>query len=302
MGYESVVQVPMAPRGRFLFGDTIKRNSLVSGRLVCQFDDLSADIPLNRIIKAALQKLLRSPDISCDLADDMRTLVRRMPAVRTLPLTRELFRPLQLTRNSGYYGFLMQVCELVFDQALPEEGGTGSRFADILEDEVRMSTVFESFIKNFYRREQSSFSAGSEIVEWEVKWFAQNYSRYMPAMRTDVTLRSPRRTIVIDAKFYRQTLVSWQGGGPKVRSDHLYQLLAYLRNMEKDGGVDANAEGVLLYPAIGGKNVRLDMFLVGHRLRVWTLDLSQRWQDVHNQLLQLIGEPPAYVSHDLPRR
>lgn len=150
MGYESVVQVPTAPRGRFLFGDTKKRNSLISGRLVCQFDDLSADIPHNRIIKAALQKLLRSPDISCDLADDMRALVRRMPTVKTFPLTRELFRPLQLTRNSG------RVCEMVFDQALPEEAGTGSRFADILEDEVRMSTVFESFIKNFYRREQSS--------------------------------------------------------------------------------------------------------------------------------------------------
>jgi 5-methylcytosine-specific restriction enzyme subunit McrC len=232
-GYDNVVEVPASPRGRFLFGETIKRNSLISGRLVCAFDDLSVDIPHNRVLKAALQKLMRSPDVSNELANEMRGLDKRLAGVTSMPLSRELFRPLQLSRNSGHYGLLMRVCEMVLELALPEEGGTGSRFADILEDEERMSTIFESFVRNFYRQEQTSFSVGSEVITWEAECHIPDQASYLPTMVTDVTLRSPLRTIVIDAKFYRQTLVNRHGGRPKIRSDHLYQLQAYMRNMER---------------------------------------------------------------------
>jgi 5-methylcytosine-specific restriction enzyme subunit McrC len=237
---------------------------------------------------------MRSPDISNELANEMRGLEKRLAGVTGMPLSRELFRPLQLSRNSGHYGLLMRICEMVLELTLPEEGGMGSRFADILEDEERMSTIFESFVRNFYRQEQISFSVGSEVIAWESECPIPDQASYLPSMVTDVTLRSPLRTIVIDAKFYRQTLVSRHGGRPKIRSDHLYQLQTYMRNMERRGGIDADADGVLLYPSVDGEELRLDMRLASHRVRVWSLDMSLPWKHVHDQLLHLIDKPPVY--------
>src|SRR5690242_16948293 len=52
-GYLGAVEELAAPRGRFLLGDTTKRNSLLNGRVVCAYDELSVDVPHNRILKAA---------------------------------------------------------------------------------------------------------------------------------------------------------------------------------------------------------------------------------------------------------
>ena len=76
------------------------------------------------------------------------------------------------------------------------------------------------------------------------------HATYLPTMRTDVSLRSMHRTIVIDTKYYRQTLSRYLGN-EKIRSDHLYQLFAYLKNLEGRDDPDSRAEGVLLYPTVG---------------------------------------------------
>ena len=168
---------------------------------------------------------------------------------------------------------------------MPGEGGTDSRFASILEDEERMSSLFEAFVRHFYRQERKEFSVAAEALQWDVLCANAAHRRYLPTMFTDVTLRSPGRTVVIDAKFYKQTLVSYQGGHPKVRPAHLYQLLAYITNMEGLGGADGHAEGMLLYPSVDGEHLQLDFELERHRVRVWSVDLSRPWPDIHAQML-----------------
>ncbi len=107
-------------------------------------------------------------------------------------------------------------------------------------------------------------------------------------MRTDATLRSSARTVVIDAKFYPQALVSHLDGHRKVRSAHLYQLIAYLRNTAQKGGPDAVAEGLLLYPCTDATKLRLDFSLVGHRVRVCSVDLTRPWPAIHGEMIGLL--------------
>jgi 5-methylcytosine-specific restriction enzyme subunit McrC len=198
---------------------------------------------------------------------------------------------LQVTRNHGHYGLLMDVCRLVMDLSLPDERGTGYRFYDVLQDETRMSTIFEHFVRNFYRMEQDRYSVGAEMIPWPAVCAVPNHISYLPAMITDVTLKSAERTIVIDAKFYKSTFVpSRFGDHPKVRAGHLYQLQSYLEHGSQGLGEMAS-EGILLYPSINGDEVKLDFQLPRHRIRVWTLDLRRPWRFVHDQLLELVHLP-----------
>src|SRR4029077_20536403 len=64
---------------------------------------------------------------------------------------------------------------------------------------------------------------------------------------TDVCLDSSSRKIVIECKFTSDVLQeNW--GKLSARSEHLYQLFAYLKHLERRGGVHENCEGLLLYP------------------------------------------------------
>jgi 5-methylcytosine-specific restriction enzyme subunit McrC len=208
-----------------------------------------------------------------------------MSQVSDVKISSDLFRRVQLSRHIGHYDLLLKVCQLVHDCLLPEELGKGTKFYDILGDEVRMSDIFERFIRNFYSTRQNVFSVSVE----EIKWAAAaepTHLAYLPIMVTDATLRAPNRTIVIDTKYYRNTL-SRHMGTEKVWSSNLYQLFAYLKNMEHRKGTDAGAEGILLYPTVSSVP-DLDYLIGGHRMGIRTVNLATHWTAIETRLLSIL--------------
>jgi len=76
-------------------------------------------------------------------------------------------------------------------------------------------------------------------------------------------------------------------GKETVRSWHLYQLFAYLKNQEVVCGWE-NCEGILLYPTV---NRELDLCykIQGHPVRIVTVNLDQDWQGIEKQMLRIVG-------------
>ena len=107
-------------------------------------------------------------------------------------------------------------------------------------------------------------------------------------MRADILVRSTDRRIIADTKYYREALVH-RYEASKLRSDHLYQLLTYLRNDAITRGAPV-PEGMLIYPAVA---MYLDdqFNLEGHDLRVATVDLDQPWETINARMLSLLSEP-----------
>ena len=272
-------------RGRVQVSESVSRNLFVSARAHCTYDELSEDVLHNQIIKSCLKRLSMVDGVNEELAHDLRVLHRRLGRVSDVRLTNGLFRLVQLHRNIGAYDLLLRICELIHHGLIPEQKGIRSRFADILADEARMSAVFEEFVRNFYRAEQQGFRVKSEWIEWESGSLDEKHKAFLPTMRTDVTLRSDERLIVIDTKYYRQTFVDYMGK-ERVRASHLYQLFTYLKNLETRQG-PMRVEGMLLYPSVN-RQVLLDYNLGGHRIRVVTLNLNQPWPRIHKDLLDIV--------------
>jgi 5-methylcytosine-specific restriction enzyme subunit McrC len=123
-----------------------------------------------------------------------------------------------------------------------------------MEDEERMNRVFERFVRNFFRQEQDELDVSSELIDWDLSDKEEAIAlELLPNMRTDVSLRGPHRTVIIDAKYYAETLHTHHDKR-RLRSAHLYQLFAYLKNMERNSEPDSRAEGILLYPTLGRRS------------------------------------------------
>ncbi|TGT11495.1 restriction endonuclease, partial [Mesorhizobium sp. M8A.F.Ca.ET.213.01.1.1] len=140
-----------------------------------------------------------------------------------------VFSRVHLHRNISGYGLLMRVAELAFHSLLPTEDGKRFKFHDVLRDERKMAAVFEAFIRNFYRREQSTFAVEPLLLNWNAEQLSDGGEGRLPAMRVDVFLRSHERRIIVDTKYYADALQTYRGA-QTYHSGHLYQLFAYLRN------------------------------------------------------------------------
>lgn len=286
-GYVRIQDDVPCLRGRVVFGETLKRNLLRQAKAHCAFDELRHDILHNQILKTTIERLAHLDQTETELRNALKRLFRALEYVGTIRLSKRAFRRVQLHRNNAFYDLALKVCALVYDALLPEQGTGRFRFVDILYDERKMGLVFQDFVRNFYRLEQCDFSVGSDRIRWDAAAEDAHHLGLLPSMFTDASLRSKDRTIVIETKYYRDTMQEHHGR-ETLRSENLFQLYAYLKNLEVNGGPDAEAEGILLYPTVT-RELDARYTVQGHRLRVVTLNLNQEWRGIHDDLIALIN-------------
>jgi 5-methylcytosine-specific restriction enzyme subunit McrC len=292
-GYKTFTSELSAPRGRLRLDRMVKETTQLRGTAVCDFDELTHDILHNQVLKATLTGLAWCLDLKKETRHDLRSIARRFYDVADIRLSAGCFRRIAVSRNNREYIFLMYLCEFVFWSLMPEEHGTAARFQQVLDDEVRMSAVFEDFLRNFFQVHRAEYRVRAESPEWHVSGATEDDLALLPRMVTDITLRHPDHTIIVDAKFYRKSLAPGPYG-ERVRSQHLYQLVTYLQNerMRQD---QKHLSGMLIYPDVG-QSLRLRYRLLGIPVLVATVDLGREWQDIDAQLHELLDECASAAS------
>lgn len=271
-------------RGRFNLSESIQRLSWRQGRMVCEFDELDHNILHNRILKTTILDVLHAGGIEKEARNLLREQAALLRHIDPIHITSGIFRRVHLHRNNRFYRFLLNVCELIHDSKLPEQRDGRTRFRDFIRDPKRMPYLFESFVKNFYAREQRVFKVGRVQFKWAATGSEESIA-VLPVMKTDVSLWSKERSIIFDCKFYAEAMSGWLGQ-EKIHASNLYQLYAYLRNAEHHENWQGS-EGILLYPAVDhhfDHRFEVDR----HKIRVVSVSLEQSWQEIHKDLLALV--------------
>lgn len=285
-GYQVHSETIPGIRGRIDIATTARRALPAQGLAHCQFDELTSNTIANQILRSTLYHLARVKELDGGLRKQLNTLYRELDGIDCVPLSKSIFRKVQLHSNSRFYKLLLSICELVTDSLMIDQNDGSYRFRDFLRDERRMARVYEEFLLNFYRTERPDLSVRKEKITWASEGTAAENLAYLPSMETDISIRGLDQTLIIDAKYYKDTLTNYFDT-ERVHSTNLYQLFAYLKNLEARGGQDSKSEGMLLYPVVN-KRVRLEYQLHGHRVRICTVDLNRHWSEINGELLQLI--------------
>lgn len=281
-------------RGKLEFAPTVKRNLLTKVQVYCSYDELSHDVLHNRILKTTLARLIRTAGLDAGTHDNLVEHHRRLHDVREVELTKNTFRKVQLHRNNSFYFLLLAVCELLFDNLLPSERSGRWVFRSFLQDDRQMAYLFETFIRNFYRSEgwqvlgMGRYQVKSEDIRWNLRAMDPTTYRLLPEMKTDVSIDTERRKILIECKYYRETFQEYWGK-KSFRSHHLYQLNAYLDNLPDDPR-NNSCHGILLYPQTEQPVSECIPWKREQMLSVRTIDLNQPWPGIERDLLTMLQE------------
>lgn len=273
-------------RGRVLFHEAIRRNATLSGRLPCDFDELSYDVLHNRILKATMRRLIRAEGLKQECSESLAGLCRMFSEVQDIELNNRIFGQVQLHRNNRFYDFLLKVCELIHRNLLVSEKSGASKFMDFIQDERQMAILFEDFVRNFYKVE-SPYNVRREDIMWRLVAMDSPSEALLPKMQTDISLTSENRKIIIDCKFTPEATKTHYEG-EKLRSAHLYQIYAYLNNLSEEK-LSGSCEVMLLYPAVEKAIQGTWTDPKGRKISVRTINLNQPWPGIHSDLLALVA-------------
>ncbi len=276
-------------KGKLDLATTVKRNLLLNGKAHCVFDELSYDVPQNRILKATLRNLTQVNTLNKNQKQRSEQLYRKLSAVSDVRLTANMFHTVRIHRNNRFYRFLLHLCHIIHENLLINEVEGTVQFLDFHEDDQKMGKVFEKFVKTFCKRE-TSYRVSAPKINWFEAKGSDSALQHLPKMETDIVLRSSERTIIVDTKFYSIPLDTTRWGSEKMKSAHLYQISTYVTNWAAKTPSDIpTPEGWLLYAAVD-RDFDFHFELVGRRFRVCSINLSQEWKKIEEDLLLLVGE------------
>ena len=70
-----------------------------------------------------------------------------------------------------------------------------------------MSTLYEKFVKEYYRKHFPSLNAKALHIDWNIG--EEEVIGLLPDMKTDITLTYKEKTLIIDTKYYGSIAVTF---------------------------------------------------------------------------------------------
>lgn len=278
--YISVEETSNVIKGKIDINSTIKKNTLVNKKVAVVYDEFSEDILLNQIIKATLLYLARSNKINRKMRKSFYGLLPYFTEVSDVELDLNLWKKVKYNRQNIRYQFIVDVCRYLYEQLLFDES-SASQIMKELQDEQRLSSLYEKFIYAFFKRE-TNYKVSRSQIQWNVD---DGFVDALPIMQTDLILQKENKTLIVDAKFYSENMAArFEGGAAKQKSGNLYQIFTYINNWEK--GPDETVAGMLLYAKTTALNQPNHVYNIkGKQIFVATLDLQEDFVGIKESLL-----------------
>lgn len=273
-------------RGKLNINSTIHLQAQRKQKLFCEFDEFSEDNLYNQILKVTIYRLIHADDVDSNRKRALKKLIVFFGNVKLIQPDHIVWNRLIYQRNNRNYELLLNICYLVLNGMLQttEDG----KYKLLSFSDEHMERLYERFILEYYKQHHPELNPKSAQVKWNLTEEPdQNMIQFLPAMRTDITLQKDDKTLIIDAKYYGKSMIQ-RYSKETLRSAHLYQIFAYVKNMDKDN--TDNVSGLLLYAKTeeeffpDGK----PFVIGGNRIGARTLDLNQDFAKIAWQLENIV--------------
>lgn len=281
--YIDIAEDVSSPKGKINITESINTLSFIKGKLNCTYDEFSLNCYLNQILKSTMSLLVKS-DISKTRRKKLKNLLMYFREVDLLDVG-DIDWKIRFDRNNQTYKMLINICYLVVNGLLHTEKSGERKLMGFL-DERQLSTLYEKFLLNYYKKEHPEISSSASQIDWQID---DGFDILLPKMRSDVTLEYENKILIIDAKFYMSNTQQYYGKDTH-HSDNLYQIFTYVKNKEVElQGKCYEVDGMLLY-ARTNESIQPDSDYVmsGNKISVKTLDLNQEFEVIKEQLDRIV--------------
>lgn len=273
-------------RGKLNMGETVRLKVQNKQKLGCEFDEFSEDNLYNQILKVTIHRLIRADDVAPERKQALKKLIVFFGNVKLIQPDHIAWNRLIYQRNNRNYELLLNICYLVLNGMLQTtEDGSYKLLA--FSDE-HMERLYEKFILEYYKQHHPELYPAAPIIEWNhTEEPDSQMIQFLPKMKTDIVLKNGDKTLIIDAKYYGKSMAQ-SYSKETLRSAHLYQIFAYVKNM--DTANTGNVSGLLLYAKTEDEVFpEGEPFVIGgNRIGARTLDLNREFEEIAGQLEHIV--------------
>ncbi|MBR7087245.1 MAG: 5-methylcytosine-specific restriction endonuclease system specificity protein McrC [Prevotella sp.] len=267
-------------KGKIDINGTIANRVRNIRQVVCDYDELSENNVYNQILLTTSTILIRHSDVKKETKAKLKQVMLFFQNVESIDLHTIRWNSLRFDRNNRNYRMLIYLCYFIVSEWLmtTEEGDFKMReFSD-----DNMCRLFEKFVLEYYKKHHPELKPCATQIEWNIEKEKSSVN-ILPIMQTDILLTMEERTLIIDTKYYSQTMQK-QYDKSTIHSGNIYQINTYVTEYDEDH--QGNVDGMILY-AKTQEEVVPDGSLTkkdGNVIYFKTLDLNTDFETIKKRL------------------
>lgn len=272
-------------KGKILITESIKKNSFIKSKAICEYDEYSVNSYLNRIIKTAAMYLLKSNKIKDnEKVKKLRNTLAYLNGVNELDRKNINWSSIKYNKNNSSYKILTNISYLILDGLLLDKEDGTFDFRNYIDDQ-KMHRLYEKFILEYYKYHHKELKPSVPQIKWNVE--ENEFVCLLPKMQTDIVLDYNDKKLIIDAKYYsNEYQKNPLFNKDTYRSNNLYQIFTYVKNEDKNR--IGNIFGMLLYAKTeNSEDINSEFNMDGNTIIVSNLDLSKDFIIVSNKLEEI---------------
>ena len=273
-------------KGKIDLTQSIKRNTMINKKMICDVDELTFNVYLNQVIKTTIQFLI-TQDLKIETKKALKMILLYLKDIQVLNLS-DINWKIDFNRTNKHYEVLISICYMIAKGMILSNKKGHYKVMEYIDDQL-MCRLYERFILEFYRKECDFINTSRAKINWQISPFDD----FIPEMQTDITLTSKNKKeiLIIDTKYYPNILQNRnEYKSNKIRSSHLYQIFTYVTNKAYKSK-DFKVSGMLLYAKSDEEKLpNQDYIICGSKIGVHCLDLEQDFRLIKEYLLSLVEE------------
>ena len=228
-------------RGKIDINATIANRVRNIRQIVCDYDELSENNVYNQILLTTSAVLIRHSDVKTDKKAKLKRLMLFFHNVEPIDLHTIRWNSLRFDRNNRNYRMLIYLCYFIVSEWLMTTEKGKNRLREFSDD--HMCRLFEKFVLEYYKKHHPELKPCAAQIEWNIEKEKSSVN-ILPIMQTDILLTMEERILIIDTKYYSQTMQK-QYDKSTIHSGNIYQINTYVTEYDEDH--QGNVDGMILY-------------------------------------------------------
>ena len=206
--------------------------------------------------------------------------------VNTLKANEIRWNDIKYNRHNANYSGIINICYLILNDLLMTTEDGEYKVAEFLS-EKKMYSIYEKFVLFYYQKHYPSLRPKASKIKWNLD---NELDKFLPEMKSDITLTYGENILIIDTKYYSQSMQKIELYNSKtIHSNNLYQIFTYVKN--KDINKNGKVSGMLLYAKTNEDIIPNSEYIMsGNKIMVRTLDLNKDFKFIAQSLNKIASD------------
>lgn len=264
-----------SPRGQINVQETIARQSMKRGTIVCSYDELSEDIYLNHVLKGTLQYFLYDNSIDKLVRLEIQKSMQLFNGVGYVDIKYIKWKDIKYNNSTIRYKHLLEMCKTYLDEhyLMRTENYT---------DDDRLYVLFKKQITKYLGIKYGEI----DIVEiFEMPFTMESESKFEKTIfkqQRMITVKTDTQALVFMIRLQDEIMIK----EPKISRLRLEEFVQYLREYKKNNKI--KVAGTIVYVNTDASKLNLQPITVNnvndYMIGETTVDIHDQWRFIENKI------------------